>query len=861
MTDNTSQHTPMMRQYLSIKAGHPDRLVFYRMGDFYELFYDDARRAAQLLDITLTQRGKSAGEPIPMAGVPYHAAESYLAKLVRLGESVAICEQIGDPATSKGPVERQVVRIVTPGTVSDEALMDERSDNLLAALLQGDGVVGLAWLDLTGGRFHVQQLDNAQALHAELERLRPAEILLPEDQPPPALPGREGGITRRPPWHFDHDSALRLLRQQLGTHDLSGFGCDDLPLAVGAAGALLQYLADTQRGALPHITRLKVERHDEGIVIDAATRRNLELVEAVSGRRQHSLAGLLDHPATPMGSRLLRRWISRPLRDQAAVRERHAAVACLLERRVIGELQELLRAIGDIERILARVALKSARPRDLATLRDGLAALPGLQAVLREIDDPGLRLLAGEIGEQPQTLELLQRALIEHPPVVLRDGGVLAAGYDGELDDLRALSHNADQFLVDLEGRERVRSGIDSLKVSYNRVHGYYIEVGRSKSDQVPDDYIRRQTLKASERFVTPELKAFEDKVLSARERALQREKALYDGLLEALLDPLSALQQCAEAIARLDVLTCFGERAQRLDLCRPEMRSESGLAISAGRHPVVEQVSETPFVANDLVMDEQRNILVITGPNMGGKSTYMRQAALIVLMAYAGCYVPAARAELGPFDRIFSRIGASDDLAGGRSTFMVEMQETANILHNASDRSLVLMDEIGRGTSTFDGLSLAWACAVELATRIRAFTLFATHYFELTTLPDEHPGIVNVHLDAVEHGDGIVFLHAVRDGPANQSYGLQVAALAGVPRKVVDLARTRLRELEQAAQRHAQAESSQLSLFQASTAEAPRRAADPLRERLADLEPDQLTPRQALDALYELHALRDADA
>ena len=861
MTDNTSQHTPMMRQYLSIKAGHPDRLVFYRMGDFYELFYDDARRAAQLLDITLTQRGKSAGEPIPMAGVPYHAAESYLAKLVRLGESVAICEQIGDPATSKGPVERQVVRIVTPGTVSDEALMDERSDNLLAALLQGDGVVGLAWLDLTGGRFHVQQLDNAQALHAELERLRPAEILLPEDQPPPALPGREGGITRRPPWHFDHDSALRLLRQQLGTHDLSGFGCDDLPLAVGAAGALLQYLADTQRGALPHITRLKVERHDEGIVIDAATRRNLELVEAVSGRRQHSLAGLLDTTATPMGSRLLRRWISRPLRDQAAVRERHAAVACLLERRVIGELQELLRAIGDIERILARVALKSARPRDLATLRDGLAALPGLQAVLREIDDPGLRLLAGEIGEQPQTLELLQRALIEHPPVVLRDGGVLAAGYDGELDDLRALSHNADQFLVDLEGRERVRSGIDSLKVSYNRVHGYYIEVGRSKSDQVPDDYIRRQTLKASERFVTPELKAFEDKVLSARERALQREKALYDGLLEALLDPLSALQQCAEAIARLDVLTCFGERAQRLDLCRPEMRSESGLAISAGRHPVVEQVSETPFVANDLVMDEQRNILVITGPNMGGKSTYMRQAALIVLMAYAGCYVPAARAELGPFDRIFSRIGASDDLAGGRSTFMVEMQETANILHNASDRSLVLMDEIGRGTSTFDGLSLAWACAVELATRIRAFTLFATHYFELTTLPDEHPGIVNVHLDAVEHGDGIVFLHAVRDGPANQSYGLQVAALAGVPRKVVDLARTRLRELEQAAQRHAQAESSQLSLFQASTAEAPRRAADPLRERLADLEPDQLTPRQALDALYELHALRDADA
>ncbi len=851
----------MMRQYLGIKAEHPNRLVFYRMGDFYELFYDDARRAARLLDITLTHRGKSAGEPIPMAGVPFHAAESYLAKLVRHGESVAICEQIGDPATSKGPVERQVVRIVTPGTVSDEALMDERSDNLLAALVIADGRYGLAWLDLTGGRFHVQEVATEEALAGELERLRPAELLLSEDQSQPSAWTRESGITRRPPWHFDHDTAVRLLNQQFGTKDLSGFGCQELTLAISAAGALLQYVDDTQRSALPHITRLQVDNHDDAIIIDAATRRNLELVDAASGKRQHSLAGLLDTTATPMGGRLLRRWINRPLRNQSAVRKRHATIAGLLDHRQVDELQELLRSIGDIERILARVALRSARPRDLAVLRDSLGTLPTLQQMLQHIDEAGIHHLARQIGEHPDTFSLLQRAIIENPPVVLRDGGVLAHGYDQELDELRDLLQNADQFLVDLEQRERARTGIETLKVSYNRVHGYYIEIGRSKSDAVPDDYIRRQTLKGTERFITPELKAFEDKVLSARERALQREKLLYEALLTTLAEPLAELQHSAAHIAELDVLACFGERAQRLDLARPTFRDAPGLNVQAGRHPVVEQVSENAFVANDLVMDERRNILIITGPNMGGKSTFMRQSALIVLMAYAGCYVPAAAAELGPFDRIFSRIGASDDLAGGRSTFMVEMQETANILHNATDQSLVLMDEIGRGTSTFDGLSLAWACAVELATRIRAFTLFATHYFELTTLPDEYPGIVNVHLDAVEHGDGIVFLHTVRDGPANQSYGLQVAALAGVPRKVIELARKRLRELENAAQRHAQAESNQLSLFQQPAAEADDAPSDDaLRRRLAELDPDQLTPREALDALYELRAMHDPE-
>ncbi len=855
-----AQHTPMMRQYLRIKAEHPERLLFYRMGDFYELFYDDARRAAELLDITLTQRGKSAGEPIPMAGVPFHAVEGYLAKLVRQGESVAICEQVGDPSTTKGPVDREVVRIVTPGTVSDEALLDERRDNLIAALLPDRGAFGLAWLDLTGGRFQVQQLENREVLNGELERLSPAELLVPEDHSPPALSLDPQGVTRRPPWHFDLDSAQRLLNQQFGTHDLEGFGCSGLPLGIGAAGALLQYVGDTQRSALPHLTGLRVERHDAAIVLDAATRRNLEIVESVSGQRQHSLAGLLDTTATAMGGRLLRRWLSRPLRDQQAVRERHAAITSLLDTRQVEPLRDCLRGIGDIERILARIALRSARPRDLAVLRDGLALLPVLCEQLAGSDDALLKSLAHQLDGHAATQTLLGQAIIEQPPVVLRDGGVLAAGFDSELDELRTLSQNADQFLLDLEQRERVRSGIETLKVSYNRVHGYYIEIGRSKSDRVPEDYIRRQTLKGSERFVTPELKAFEDKVLSARERALQREKALYDALLERLLTPLPALQQAAEAIAQLDVLACFGERSERLDLRRPSFRSAPGLEITGGRHPVVEQVSETRFVANDLTLSEQRSMLIITGPNMGGKSTFMRQSALIVLMAYAGCFVPAQQAELGPFERIFSRIGASDDLAGGRSTFMVEMQETANILHNAGPRSLVLMDEIGRGTSTFDGLSLAWACAVELATRVRAFTLFATHYFELTTLPDEHPGIANVHLDAVEHGEGIVFLHAVREGPANQSYGLQVAALAGVPRRVIELARDRLRALEQTAQRHAQSESDQLSLFgEKVPAEAAARR-DPLREHLAQLDPDTLTPRQALDALYELRAFDDAD-
>jgi DNA mismatch repair protein MutS len=839
----------MMQQYLRIKGEHPDMLVFYRMGDFYELFFSDAEKAARLLDITLTKRGQSAGKPIPMAGVPYHAAEGYLARLVKQGESVAICEQIGDPAASKGPVERKVVRIVTPGTLTDEALLEDRQENLLVAINEGDDY-GLAALDLASGRFTLQQLSGLEALSGELERLSPAEILLDEDSTLPEVLSLRKGVTRRPAWHFDLDSAQRLLSKQFGTRDLGGFGCQDQPLGVAAAGCLLQYVEETQFGALPHIRGMRVEHRDQSVIIDAATRRNLELVHSLSNQPQHTLAGIMDRTVTAMGSRMLRRWISQPLRQREAVAQRHSTIEALLASRLFNELQEILQGIGDIERILARVALKSARPRDLATLRDALGALPQLQPLLTRLDSPLSPALSQQIGDHPTLQQLLQGAIIEQPPMLIRDGGVMAEGYDAELDELRALSQNADQFLLDLESRERERTGISTLKVSYNRVHGYYIEISRGQSDKAPEDYIRRQTLKGAERFITPELKKFEDKVLSARERALAREKYLYDKLLELLCEELAILQQCAEGLAQLDVLCNLAERAQSLNLVCPLMVEEPGLQITDGRHPVVEQVSSEPFVANSVTFDDRQRMLIITGPNMGGKSTFMRQIALIVLLAYSGSFVPAAGARIGPIDRIFSRIGASDDLAGGRSTFMVEMEETANILHNATAQSLVLMDEIGRGTSTFDGLSLAWSCAVELATCLRAYTLFATHYFELTTLPEEYPGISNLHLDAVEHGDSIVFLHAVREGPANQSYGLQVATLAGVPKPVILRARQRLLELEDSAQRHAEQQQSQLPLFDA---EPARGEASAVEKLLHEIEPDELTPREALEALYRL--------
>ncbi len=759
-----SAHTPMMQQYLKIKHQHPEQLLFYRMGDFYELFYDDARRAAKLLDITLTARGASAGKSIPMAGIPFHSAEGYLAKLVKLGESVVICEQIGDPATSKGPVERQVVRIITPGTVSDEALLDERRDNLLTAVLGDERLFGLAVLDIASGRFTVQELAGWETLLAELDRLNPAELLIPDDWPAGLPAEKRRGVRRRAPWDFDCDSALKSLCQQFGTGDLKGFGCDKLGLALGAAGCLLAYAKETQRTALPHLRSLRHERLDDTVILDGASRRNLELDVNLAGGRDNTLQSVVDRCQTAMGSRLLTRWLNRPLRNRAIIEARQDAITCLLEGYRFESLQPQLKDIGDLERILARIGLRNARPRDLARLRDALAALPMLQEGLTQMIAPHLLDLARSIQTYPELAATLARAIIDNPPAVIRDGGVIKRGYDSELDELQTLSENAGQFLMDLEAREKARTGLQGLKVGYNRVHGYFIEIPSRQAESAPADYIRRQTLKGAERFITPELKAFEDKALSAQSRALAREKALYEALLDELIGHLAPLQDSAAALAELDVLANFAERALNLDLNKPRFVEEPCLKIGQGRHPVVEQVLETPFVANDVTLDNDTRMLVITGPNMGGKSTYMRQTALIVLLAHVGSFVPAASCELSLVDRIFTRIGSSDDLAGGRSTFMVEMSETANILHNASEHSLVLMDEVGRGTSTFDGLSLAWAAAEQLA-RLRAWTLFATHYFELTVLPDGQPSVANVHLNATEHNDRIVFLHHVLPG------------------------------------------------------------------------------------------------
>ncbi|KRE89715.1 DNA mismatch repair protein MutS [Frateuria sp. Soil773] len=861
-----------MRQYLTAKAAHPDVLLFFRMGDFYELFYDDARKAARLLDITLTQRGQSAGAPIPMAGVPYHAAESYLAKLVRLGESVAICEQIGDPATSKGPVERKVVRIVTPGTVTDAALLEERRDNLLLAIAAGaHGAYGLAWVDLGSGRFLLSEVPGAEALAAELARLQPAETLIDENVAWPKLVSSLPGLRKRPPWHFDGDAARRELNRFFGTRDLGGFGVDGLPLAIAAAGCLLGYVEETQKSALPHLTGMAVESASETIALDAATRRNLELDTHPSGRTEHTLLGVLDETVTPMGARLLRRWLNRPLRSREPLRRRHQAIGTLIDGRRYEPLRERLRGIGDLERILARVALRSARPRDLSTLRDGLAAAPDVIRTLfperegREADilgrtaqetSPLLDDLAGRIGDHADTVALLARAVVPQPPVLQRDGGVIADGYDAELDELRRLSTHADQYLVELEEREKAASGISTLKVGYNRVHGYYIEITKAQSDKAPTHYTRRQTTKNAERYITEELKAFEDKVLSAKERSLMRERALYEALLDTLTGLLEPLKAAAAALAELDVLATLAERADVLDWSMPELTDEPGIAIERGRHPVVEKVREEPFEPNDLKLDDGRRMLVITGPNMGGKSTYMRQNALIVLLAHIGSYVPASGAAIGPIDRIFTRIGAGDDLSRGQSTFMVEMSETANILHNATEHSLVLMDEVGRGTSTYDGLSLARAAAVHLARNSRAYTLFATHYFELTELAGELPVIANVHLDAVEYGEQLVFMHAVKDGPANRSFGLQVAALAGLPKSVIADARRTLAELECGMHAHAGAPapvvdaSPQLGLF------APP-APSAMEQALDGIDPDALSPREALEALYRLKGLR----
>ncbi|HEY3326856.1 MAG TPA: DNA mismatch repair protein MutS [Novimethylophilus sp.] len=837
----------MMQQYLSIKAEHPDMLLFYRMGDFYELFFEDAEKAARLLDITLTRRGASNGEPIKMAGVPYHAVEQYLAKLVKLGEAVAICEQVGDPALSKGPVERKVARIITPGTLTDSALLDDARDNVLLALCVHEGQLGLARINLASGAFVLCEAAE-HALAHELERIAPAELLLPDDLRHPLLETLKCARKRLAPWQFDLDSALQTLTRQFGTHDLSGFGVDGMHAAIAAAGALLDYVHNTQRGALPHILGLSAEQQSAFIQLDAATRRNLEIDQTLRGEPAPTLHSLLDTSCTAMGTRLLRYWLHHPLRDRVAIAARHAAIEELRGSGLHERLRPVLRQIGDVERITARVALRTARPRDLSALRESLKLLPALAAPLAGSQGRLLQ-LAGYLTAPPDASQVLERAIRPEPAAVLREGGVIADGFDAELDELRALQANCGDYLLQYEAQERERTGIAALKVEYNSVHGFYIELSRAQAENAPPEYRRRQTLKNAERYITPELKAFEDKVLSANERALAREKALYEEVLDSLAPHIARLQQNAAAVAELDVLACFTERAEALNYVCPQFSGEPGINIRGGRHPVVEQLAQ-PFIANDTTLSPFRQLLLITGPNMGGKSTYMRQTALIVLLAHCGCFVPAQSAQIGPVDRIFTRIGASDDLAGGRSTFMVEMTETANILHNAGEHSLVLLDEIGRGTSTFDGLALAWACARHLLERNRSYTLFATHYFELTRLTEDYKQVANVHLDAVEHGDGIVFLHSVEEGPASQSYGLQVAQLAGIPKSVIAAARRRLVQLEQ---QSIQA-GPQPDLFAAPAAAEPAPA--PALEALLDIDPDDLSPKEALEALYRLKGL-----
>lgn len=854
LQDNFEQHTPMMQQYLKLKAENPDILLFYRMGDFYELFYDDAKKAAALLDISLTKRGQSAGNPIPMAGVPYHAVEGYLAKLVQLGEPVAICEQVGDPATSKGPVERKIVRIVTPGTVSDEALLPERQDNLIVAVYQEKEKFGLATLDMTSGRFQLCEPHSKEALQAELQRINPVELLYCEDFVEMAIIEHYKGLRRRPIWEFELSTAISELNRQFGTKDLRAFGVEKSPLGLAAAGCLLQYAKETQRASLPHIQSISVIQNNDNIQLDAATRRNLELTQNLAGGTENTLSSVLDKCVTPMGSRLLKRWIHQPIRQTDILLKRQKTIGEIIEQDLYHELQPYLQQVGDMERILARVALRSARPRDLTRLRTALEQIEPIKSLIQTKTSSNLTALSAQIDDFSAQIKLLQKAIIETPPLLIRDGGVIAEGYNAELDEWRTLSAGATQYLENLEQRERESTGIDTLKIGFNAVHGYYIQISQGQAHKAPIHYVRRQTLKNAERYIIPELKEYEDKVLKSKGAALALEKQLYDELFDLLLPHLGQLQLASLALSELDVLVNLAERAETLNYVAPQFSDEIGVKIENGRHPVVEQVLKDPFIANPVNLNQQRHLLIITGPNMGGKSTYMRQTALITLMAYIGSFVPADSAVIGQIDRIFTRIGASDDLASGRSTFMVEMTEMANILHQATSQSLVLIDEIGRGTSTYDGLSLAWACAEWLAKKTRSLTLFATHYFELTALPEQIEGIANIHLDALEHNNTIAFMHAVQDGVASKSYGLAVAALAGVPQSVIKLAKQKLHQLEKLSAQNGDQQIQHLRALNQHQGELAFEAEpDALREAIEQLDPDELSPKQALAYLYQL--------
>ena len=856
---NLQKHTPMMQQFFRLKEQAGDMLLFYRMGDFYELFYDDAEKGARLLNLTLTKRGTSNGAPIPMAGVPVHAVDQYLGKLVALGESVAVCEQIGDPATSKGPVERQIVRFITPGTLTDDSLLPSKSDRCLAAFWQSTragkamGSAGIAWLNLASGEFRVSEC-RGDLVAATLDRIAPAELIVAEDQTAPQI--RQCSISHIPTWHFERRDAERQLLDHFGITSLAGFDVTDLDAGICAAGALLRYAIRTQAKSLPHVQTLTAERAGEFLLMDPATRRNLEISETINGQPSPTLFSLLDHCGTPMGSRLLKRWLHHPLRDNAPVHARQQALVELLASEHLGALATLRSQLAnwpDLERMSTRLALRSVRPRELASLRDALQTLPSLRETLVNICSASARLieLSQALWVDPDVASLLERAIAAEPSVQIRDGAVIAAGYDSELDELRRLSTDQGNVLIDIETRERESTDIANLRVEYNRVHGFFIEVSKSQLEKIPDNYRRRQTLKNAERFITPELKEWEDKILSAQERSLAREKWLFEDLLDKLGIAVSALSAAAAALAEIDVLAALAHHAHLHAWVAPELLEEPIIDIQAGRHPTVENTIER-FTPNSCRLNAHRSMLIVTGPNMGGKSTYMRQVALISLLARVGSYVPAQTASIGTIDRIFTRIGAADDLAGGRSTFMMEMTEAATILSASTPASLVIMDEIGRGTSTYDGLALAWAIAHRLLTHNRALTLFATHYFEMTRLPNDNPCSANVHLAATDSPAGIVFLHEVRDGPASRSYGIQVAQRAGIPAAVIRQATRELQRLEALG-----APSAQLDLFSAQADEQndspTTQISQEVIDELAGIDPDSLTPRDALDALYAL--------
>ena len=838
--NDLSHHTPMMQQYWRIKSAHPSHLLFYRMGDFYELFYEDAQTAAQVLDISLTKRGASAGEPIPMAGVPWHAMEPYLAKLVKMGYTVAICEQLGDPATSKGPVDRDVVRIVTPGTLSDEDLLDEKSDNLILAITRRSDHFGVSSLELASGRFSLTEPKSLPEVCAELHRLQPAEVLIDDELTDISLPAI--GLQRYcPSWQFETANAVDALQRHYHVRNLHGFGLNGVDGGIGAAAALLQYVKDTQRTALPHLKAPVLEPMHDAMQLDPATRRNLEISSNIRGGDEHTLFRVLDKTSTAMGSRLLKRWLHRPLAVRASIEQRSRAIASLIAHNELSSLHQSLRTVGDLERILARVALGNARPRDLLRLKHAMNAIPVILEKVHSVNCDALKQLVSGLQTFDQHQALLQQAIAEDAPTLVRDGGVIASGFNVELDELRELSEGVEGFLARIEAEEKAKTNIPTLRAGFNKIHGFFIEISRGQAHHAPAHYIRRQTLKNSERFVTEALTQQEERVLKGSARALLLEKQLYEEILTTLRADIAALQSCAESLASLDVLTTLAERAQTLRYVKPHMHDGYGMNISNGRHPVVEHFNDEAFIPNDIVFEDTQRTQIITGPNMGGKSTYMRQTALICLLAHVGSFVPADNADIGIVDRIFTRIGASDDVAGGSSTFMVEMTETANILHHATERSLILLDEIGRGTSTYDGLALAWACAEHIHQRIKAMTLFATHYFELTALANRLPAMINRHVSATEHGDTIVFLHKIEDGPASKSYGIHVAQLAGLPASVVALARAHLGQLETLAP---------------IKSEAKKMPSHPALTLLDAVDTDSITPREALDLIYQLKSL-----